>query len=157
VAVSWSAAVLLSALLEPVGLDDHLANLAVVAAVIAGTVLCWRWRLVSLWPLLAVLGWAGTLAWLASVLIHGPQGQVVVSGLWAAAAAGAIILGVRTDRTMAGKLGMATLLVVLAKLLTVDLAEVDTLWRVGLFFIIGAGLLRLGYLLPKLTTTEGSG
>ena len=47
---------------------------------------------------------------------------------------------------------MTTLAVTLVKLLTVDLAEVDTLWRVGLFLVIGTGLLRLGYVLPRLST-----
>ena len=41
--------------------------------------------------------------------------------------------------------------ITVAKLLTVDLQEVDTLWRAGLFFVIGLGFLRLGFLLPRLT------
>ncbi len=38
-----------------------------------------------------------------------------------------------------------------AKLLTVDLQEVDRLWRAGLFLLIGLAFLRLGFLLPRLT------
>ena len=32
--------------------------------------------------------------------------------------------------------------------------EVDTLWRAGLFFLVGLGLMRLGFLLPRLTGAE---
>ncbi len=46
-----------------------------------------------------------------------------------------------------------TLAVVLTKLLTFDLAEVETLWRVALFLGIGVGLLRLGYVVPRLAAS----
>ena len=40
------------------------------------------------------------------------------------------------------------------KLLTVDLREVDALWRAGLFLVVGLGLLRLGFLLPSWTDDD---
>ena len=46
---------------------------------------------------------------------------------------------------------MATLALVVGKLLTVDLEEVDTFWRAGLFFVVGAGFLWLSTRIPSLT------
>lgn len=103
--------------------------------------------------LLAVVGWVAALLWIAAVFIHGPQGQVIISVLWAIAGATAIVVGVRVGDGLARTVGLVTLAVVVIKLLSIDLASVDTLWRVGLFFVVGAGLLRLGYLLPRLSGT----
>ena len=47
-------------------------------------------------------------------------------------------------------MSVAVLGITVAKLLTVDLREVDTLWRAGLFMMIGLGFLRLGFVLPTL-------
>jgi uncharacterized membrane protein len=71
------------------------------------------------------------------------------------AASGALVVGVRTGDGVVRTAGLVTLVIVLAKLLTVDLAAVDTLWRVGLFLVVGLGLLRLGYLLPDLARRYG--
>jgi hypothetical protein len=152
IAIIWAALAVIAAMVDPVGWGDHLANLAVVLSLLAGAGYCRRLGTAPAGQrLLMVLSWVGGLGWLASVLVHGTQGQVVVSVIWAAAAGGAIVAGIRLATPLARQLGMATLAVVLVKLLTVDLSEVDTLWRVGLFLVIGAGLLRLGYLVPKLT------
>ncbi len=96
------------------------------------------------------LAWVGGLAWLGSVLISGPQGQVAVSASWAVAGCVALLAGIRFNEQTVRFTGLATLGVVVVKLLTVDLAEVETLWRVGLFFLLGLGFMRLGYVLPKL-------
>ena len=132
----------------------HLANLSVVAGLVALT--AWLWRLEQR-PDLArpsfVLTWVAALAWPASVFLGelpGPQDQVAISATWALAAAGALVAGVLAGDWTVRVVGLTTLGTVLAKLLTVDLAEIDTLWRVGLFLVIGLGLLRLGYALPAL-------
>jgi len=46
-------------------------------------------------------------------------------------------------------LGLITLGVTVVKLVTVDLDAVDTMWRAGLFFLVGIGLLRLGLLVSR--------
>ena len=44
--------------------------------------------------------------------------------------------------------------ITVGKLLTVDLQEVDTLWRAGLFLVIGLGIMRIGFLLPRFTPAD---
>jgi uncharacterized membrane protein len=92
--------------------------------------------------------------WLGSVLVHLPQGQAVVSIAWATVGTVVFLLGAITRRTDAAAAGLAVLALTVGKLLTVDLREVDTLWRAGLFFVIGLGLMRLGFLLPELLREE---
>lgn len=130
-----------------------LANLFVVALLAAAAVTHWRQIDDPLSLPLAVAAWIGALGWIASAFGHRPQGQVIVSLLWSVLAAAALVQGVRTAHHAVRTIGIVTLGVILVKLLTVDLAEVDTLWRVGLFLIIGTGLLRLGYVLPRLSGT----
>ncbi len=150
---------------DAVTLSDHLSHLSVVVALGLVTAAAWSLerasifdgdadaarRTASLGSPLFVTTWVFALGWLASVLVGVPQAQVAISAVWAVAAVGAIVVSLRIWKPEVRYVGMATLGVVLVKLLTVDLAEVETLWRVGLFLIIGLGLLRLGYVLPSLT------
>lgn len=92
-----------------------------------------------------------TLTWLGSVLVHLPQGQAAVSVSWAAVGIGVLVFGAVAKQQDVGLVGLAVLGVTVAKLLTVDLREVETLWRAALFLVVGLGLLRIGFLLPRLT------
>lgn len=94
--------------------------------------------------------WVLALGWVLGATLDVGQSQAVVSALWTVAAIAAIVAGLRLTEVVARRLGMATLGVTMVKLLTVDLTEVDVLWRIGLFAIVGAGLLRLAYVLPRL-------
>jgi hypothetical protein len=155
IALTWAGALLAVGLVEPLAVGEHVAA-GVVVALTAG--LAWyghRRRLAAVSAPAAVVAWIGALLLVADLVIHGPQGQVVVSVLWAGAAVAALARGVAVDHALTRALGLGTLAVVVAKLLTVDLAEVDTLWRVGLFFVVGAGVLRLGYVLPRLAAAGG--
>ncbi len=102
-------------------------------------------------PIIAGTTWVLGLGWIASILVEGPQGQLAISMAWAALACVALIIGVRFGPAAVAWIGLSTLGVVVFKLLTVDLAEVDPLWRVGLFLVIGLALLRLAYVLPTLS------
>lgn len=97
-----------------------------------------------------VVAWVLTMLWAVATFLPGPQGNVVVSALWAAMSVGGIVAGLRWLSPTGRTVGLLTLALVVAKLLTVDLAVVDVFWRVGLFFLVGAGLLRLAYVLPRL-------
>ncbi len=101
---------------------------------------------------LAGLGasYAGLLLWVGSFFGHMVQGQGQVSALWSIFAAALIAFALTQHSMPVLRVGLATLGLVVVKLLTVDLAAVDTFWRVGLFFVIGAGLLGLSYQLPRL-------
>lgn len=91
-----------------------------------------------------------TLVWLGSVLVHLPQGQAVVSISWAIIGTAVFVAGAVRRDAQVGMAGLAVLGLTVGKLLTVDLREVDALWRAGLFFLVGVGLLRLGFMLPRL-------
>ncbi len=151
-AVGWAAVSTLDGLFDPQPTGQLLANLFVIA-LLAGTAVVHRLLVDDeLSVVLMVVAWVGVLGWIASAFGHRPQGQVIVSLLWSILAAAALVYGVRAADGVVRTIGITTLGVVLVKLLTVDLAEVDTLWRVGLFLIIGTGLLRLGYVLPRLSS-----
>ncbi len=138
---------------------DLAANLVVVATLCAAAVTAWRRDAVpaAIVHPLFWLAWLWSLAWVAAVLFQlgSPVNQVAISVVWAAAAGAAIIAAIVTADPTLRVAGLATLGTVLLKLAVVDLAEVETLWRVGLFLIIGLGLLRLGYVLPRLAERYG--
>ena len=97
----------------------------------------------------AVLAFA--LTWLGSVLVHLPQGQAAVSVSWAIVGTAVLVTGATQKIPRFGAAGLGVLALTVGKLLTVDLQEVDALWRAGLFFVIGLAIMRLGFLLPRLT------
>ncbi|MEZ5411644.1 MAG: DUF2339 domain-containing protein [Acidimicrobiales bacterium] len=130
-----------------------LAQAFVVASIGAGALAVHRLGRRDLTGPAFVAAWGLALLWVVATFLPGPQGNVVVSALWAAMAVGAIVAGLRWISTVSPTVrtvGLLTLALTVGKLLTVDLATVDVFWRVGLFFLVGAGLLRLAYVLPRL-------
>ena len=95
--------------------------------------------------LLAAGAYGALLVWPLSALASLPQGQALVSTMWAAVGLIAIAAGFRFEHRIAANVGLATLALVVLKLLTVDLAAVDTFWRVLLFFGLGGVFLGTGY------------
>jgi hypothetical protein len=94
--------------------------------------------------------WVGSMLWLAAVLIDVPQGLGLISAAWALMACAGLIIGLIGRISVVRNLALGTLGVTLAKLVTVDLAEVEVFWRVGLFFVVGMGLIALGLKVPSL-------
>ena len=103
---------------------------------------------------IGLASYAGVILWVLSALVHISQGQVIVSAVWAAIGVVVVLIGLSRRVPHVAWVGMATLALVVAKLLTVDLAEVDTFWRAGLFFVVGAGFLWLSSRIPSLTSNE---
>ncbi len=97
-----------------------------------------------------LVAYVGLLGWVVTVFGHMTQGQGQVSAIWSVLAAGLLAIALIRKSNKILQAGLATIGLVVAKLLTVDLAAVDTFWRVGLFFVIGSGLLALSYQLPRL-------
>ena len=91
------------------------------------------------------------LIWLGSVLVHLPEGQAVVSVSWAIVGTVILVAGAVRKIPEIATVGLAVLALTVTKLLVVDMQEVDTLWRAGLFLAVGLGLMRLGFLLSRLT------
>lgn len=130
------------------GALPHLAFLAVVAVAA-------RWAGSS--ALLYRLGaYMGLLVWLLMELAPRPEGQALVSIAWALQGAAALVVSRIRRNPVAQTAGLATLALVAAKLLLVDLSQLDPLWRIFLFLGFGATLLGLGYWLNAPGAEEGS-
>ena len=130
----------------PIG--DDIANLAVIIAIgvagwIAGRL---EVRAVAGFVVLGL-----SLLWLGSVFVHLPQGQAIVSLSWAVVGVAILVAGAVRKIPQLGNVGLGVLALTVGKLLLVDMAEVDALWRAGLFLAVGLSLLRLGFLLPRWT------
>ena len=78
----------------------------------------------------------------------------MVSVSWAVVGIGLFVVGATRKNRDAAAAGLAVIGLTVGKLLTVDLREVDALWRAGLFLVVGLGLLRLGFLLPSWTDDD---
>lgn len=129
-------------------LVDDLVRLAALGVLVVGL---WQLRERAALTIGAVTMIVLVMVWLGSVLGHLPQGQAIVSASWAIVGVAVLLVGVARKVPEAGTVGLVVLGVTVGKLLTVDLQEVDTLWRAGLFLVIGLGLMRLGFVLPRLT------
>jgi uncharacterized membrane protein len=132
------------------------ADLAHLAVIVVLSIAAWQTGLdtVRRSGAAAVLGLS--LVWLGSVLVHLPEGQAAVSVSWAAVGTGLLVAGAMRKMPDLGAAGLAVLALTVGKLLLVDMREVDTLWRAGLFLLVGLGLMRLGFLLPRLTGAEST-
>lgn len=140
---------------DDAAIADDLAHLAVIAALTTGG---WWLRHRVARRLTALGTLALVMTWLGSVLVHLPQGQAIVSASWAAIGIAVFVVGTTRKLPEAGAAGLAVIAITVGKLLTVDLQEVDALWRAALFLAVGLGIMRLGFLLPRLTrdTADGS-
>ena len=133
---------------------EALAQLFVLAVAAAATGMAFRRRL-ALAEIVFPALWVGAMAWTASVSLPVVQGQALLSLIWAVGAVAAVVVGIRFDERVIRNVGYANLAVVVGKLLTIDLAEVDVFWRVGLFLVVGIGFLRFAFVLPTLMKRWG--
>ncbi len=92
----------------------------------------------------------GFLAWLAHELLPLENGQGLVSIAWGLYGAILLIAGLRRNLHALRLVGLGTLMLVVAKLFMVDLARLETIWRVLLFVGFGGVFLALSYYFPKL-------
>lgn len=151
IAALFVVANMIDAWANDASVGDDIAH-ALIIAVIAFA--CWQTREQVVLLIGAFATLVLTLIWLGSVLVHLPQGQAVVSVSWAIVGTAVFVLGAVRRHPEMGATGLAVLGLTVGKLLTVDLREVDTLWRAGLFFLVGVGLMRLGFLLPRLARDD---
>jgi len=90
------------------------------------------------------------LAWLARELVPLENGQGFVSIAWGIYGALLLIAGLRKNLRLVRLVGLGTLMLVVAKLFMVDLARLETIWRVLLFVGFGGALLALSYYFPNM-------
>ena len=79
--------------------------------------------------------YVGLLAWTARELYPFEQGQALMSLAFGVEGTVLLVAGLLTNRSVLQKTGMATLLLVVVKVLLVDLAAVEPIWRVLLLFL----------------------
>lgn len=148
-----------------IGLPDVVASALVLALLTGAAASCarlgepetdWRRRLTALAGLSA--------PWLASVVVvsafvpaaaslpaevpaSSPDlgvhqaAQVALSILWALAGVAGLLIGLRRDVRDLRRGALALLLLAIAKVFLVDLATLDSVYRVGSFLVVGLGLL----------------
>lgn len=129
----------------------NLAESAAVAAVVVVVgIAAWLLKENEVWADSWSLPWILVLGWAAATFRDVPQGQMAVTLIWALTGASMVYAGASVQRRHVVAAGLLTLAVTAGKLVFVDLATVDVLWRAGLFFAVGAVFLRLGFVLPGL-------
>jgi uncharacterized membrane protein len=94
--------------------------------------------------------WVGSMFWFATLLSDLSQGLGLISAAWALMACAGLIIGLQNRIGIVKNVALVTLGLTLVKLVTVDMAGVDVFWRVGLFFVVGMGLIALGLKIPAL-------
>ncbi|MEM6327684.1 MAG: DUF2339 domain-containing protein [Bacteroidota bacterium] len=98
--------------------------------------------------------------WLRLALGGMENGTALVSAAWGVYGVVLVVVGLRLGDDLVRAIGLGTVLLTVAKVLLVDLAEVPALWRIVLFMGLGALLLLVSYLVPSLLkgrTREGPG
>lgn len=85
------------------------------------------------------------LAWMARELSSLPNGGAMVTLAWGAYGIGLLVYALIGHRSGMQRVAMATLLVMVAKLFLVDLAQLAPIWRIMLFMGFGGLFLILSY------------
>lgn len=135
----------------PIANARALSDLAiiVIATALALRVLAKEGRLTYL-----LAGHIAFLGWLLRELGSLSNGQGYVTIAWGIYAVLLLVLGLQGRRAGMRRLAMATLVLVVGKLFLVDLAELETLWRVLLFLGFGGLFLLLSYFLRDLWSDD---
>jgi uncharacterized membrane protein len=89
------------------------------------------------------------LAWLATQFGPMEYGQELISLSWGIYGIALLLLSLRLGHKGVQLTGLATLGLVTAKLLLVDMAQLDVIWRILLFMGFGAAFLGLSYLINR--------
>jgi uncharacterized membrane protein len=89
------------------------------------------------------------LAWLATQFGPMERGQELISLSWGIYGIALLLLSLGLGQKGVQLAGLATLGLVAAKLLLVDMAQVDVIWRILLFMFFGGAFLGLSYLINR--------
>ena len=94
------------------------------------------------------------LAWLARELSSLPNGGAMVTLAWGTYGIGILIYALMRHRFRMQRVAMATLLLMVAKLFLVDLAQLAPIWRIMLFMGFGGLFLILSYYFQDLWSAD---
>ncbi|MDZ7756448.1 DUF2339 domain-containing protein [Rhodohalobacter sp.] len=97
----------------------------------------------------------GILAWIAKELWMVDHSQIWITVAWGIYSIAVLIVGFRVGNSLVRTVGMATILVVVAKLFFVDLSQTSALLRIPLFMGFGSIFLLIGYYLQKQWSSNG--
>lgn len=89
------------------------------------------------------------MVWLATQFASMERGQELTSLSWGVYGIALLLLSLRLRERGVQLAGLVTLGIVAAKLLLVDMAQVDVIWRILLFMGFGAAFLGLSYLINR--------
>ena len=116
-----------------------------LAVILLATFSATRTRHPGLSPAYALFAYLGLLAWLLRELDPVANGTGLVSISWGVLGSLLIWTGIRRNQSTLFKTGFATTVLMAFKLLAVDLAHLDVIWRILIFLSFGATLLLINY------------
>jgi len=136
-----------SAPITPVLNTLALADLfAIVVAVLVSTILRPR-EMVWLYRIAAH---AAFLGWVWREFSASPNGNAIITVTWGVYALLLLFLGIRLRQQITINIAVITLFIVVAKLLLIDLVNLEAVWRILLFLGFGALFLMLSYYFQNL-------
>jgi hypothetical protein len=94
------------------------------------------------------------LAWTARELLPLQQGQALLTLAWGVEGTAVLAYGYMKRESLAQKTGMGTLLILVGKVLLVDMAAVEPIWRVMLLGLFGALFLVLSKVVKEMRTED---
>jgi uncharacterized membrane protein len=148
VVILWMLERLGSSAASPVLVNlTSLSDVVVIALVVTSS---FTMKNIQVRSLYAGLAYAGLLGWFFRELSPVDNGQALVTGAWAVCGIGLVVAGLRQRQQELRMAGLATFVLVVGKLFIVDLAELDPIWRILIFLVVGAGFLVLGFFVPSL-------
>jgi hypothetical protein len=153
VAVAFLAFAESSALDGPIGLREG-AFLRMVVLALALVAALWTEEFADFFRGAA---YVGLLVWFLSELAYKSNGQALISIAWSLQGTAVLLASIRPKSQRLQITGLMTLGLVATKLILVDLAQLDPVWRILLFLGFGATLLGLGYLVNRPGERQGRG
>jgi len=103
-----------------------------------------------------LLAYLGLLAWFLRELGSFSNGNGLVSIAWGLTGSILLAVGLRKNQLNIFKIGLATLVLVAIKLLIIDLANLDVIWRILIFMGFGGAFLFLSYWVKDLWDMKAS-
>jgi hypothetical protein len=136
----------IATLVDPGGSSDSVARVAVIAVV--GLVAFALDRQPGSDAVVA-RNLAATYVYLGGFLVGlvdlATYSQALTTAVWSLLAVSLIVFGSVVDRQTIMRLGLGTMAGILVKVFLIDLATVETIWKMALFLALGVVLLLVGY------------
>jgi uncharacterized membrane protein len=123
-----------------------LTRLALLPAMVWASTFPKEKNLRHLWQLFA---YVGLLSWTFTELRWLENGVGLTTAAWAVQGGVALLFGLKTKNSGAQSVALSTLALVSGKMLLFDMANMDMIWRILLFFGVGAAFLGLSYVMNR--------